>query len=150
MDERALPAGTSISARQEICAVNAWRELKHSLALRMPIPLLLLWRGVCLRCPRCGRSKLFHHWHTLTMEERCAVCGWIFEREEGYWTGAIAVNLIVTEVLVAAAIIPLAILQTPLLPLLLIGVPATILFPILFYRYSKSLWMTIDLSLIHI
>ncbi|MEO7003332.1 MAG: DUF983 domain-containing protein [Ktedonobacterales bacterium] len=124
--------------------MNTWKELKHSLGLRIPIPLLLLWRGVCLRCPRCGKGKLFRHWYTLTMEHRCSNCGWVFEREEGYWTGAMAINLIVTELLIAAGAIPLAIMQAPILPLLLIGIPATILFPILFYRYSKSLWMTVD------
>jgi uncharacterized protein (DUF983 family) len=104
--------------------------------------LLLLGRAMRLRCPRCGRGKLYSHGYT--MYERCVVCGWVFEREEGYWTGAMAVNLVATEIVVAAVVIPLAALQVPALPLYGLGIPFTILLPILGYRHSKSVWMAID------
>ncbi len=81
------------------------------------------------------------------MYERCSYCGWSFEREEGYWTGAMAINLVVTEVVVAIGVIPPAVLQAPLLPLLTIGISATILLPILLYRHSKSFWMALDFLL---
>ena len=83
-----------------------------------------------LRCPRCGKGKLYSHGYT--MYERCAVCGWVFEREEGYWTGAMAVNLVVEqEIVVAVVVIPLAALQVPPLPLygLHQAIPFTILLP---------------------
>lgn len=102
----------------------------------------LFWRGLLLRCPRCGKAKLFRR--GFTMYDRCPNCDWVFEREEGYWTGAMAVNLVISEIIVAVVVIPLAAMQTPLLPLLAIGIPATALLPILFYRHSKSLWMCID------
>jgi uncharacterized protein (DUF983 family) len=108
----------------------------------MAMVLLLLWRGLRLRCPRCGVGKLYRG--VLTMHERCPHCNWVFEREEGYWTGAVAVNLIVSELIVAAFVVPLAAMQTPLLPLLAIGLPVTVLLPFLFYRHSKSMWMAID------
>ena len=82
------------------------------------------------------------------MYERCSVCGWTFEREEGYWTGAMGINLVVTEFLVAIGVVVPAALQAPLLPLLSIGLAAAILLPILFYRHSKSFWMAVDF-LIH-
>ena len=107
--------------------------------------LLLVSRGVRQRCPRCGIGKLFKR--GFTMYERCSHCGWVYEREEGYWTGAIAINLIVTELIVAAVVIPLAAMQVQLVPLFAIGLPATALLPLLFYRWSKSLWMTIDFML---
>jgi uncharacterized protein (DUF983 family) len=107
--------------------------------------LLLLWRALLLRCPRCGKGKLFQHGYT--MHETCSVCGWRFEREEGYWTGAMAVNLVVTELLIAVVIFPLAVSGVPAAPLLIIGVPVTIALPFLFYRHSKSFWMTIDFLL---
>jgi uncharacterized protein (DUF983 family) len=81
------------------------------------------------------------------MYERCSYCGWSFEREEGYWTGAMGINLVVTESVVAIGVIPPAILQAPLLPLLTIGIGATILLPILLYRHSKSFWMALDFML---
>ena len=62
-----------------------------------PRALTLLWRGVCLRCPRCGARSLFRTW--FAMHERCAVCGLRFEREQGYFLGAIYINYGVTVVL---------------------------------------------------
>jgi uncharacterized protein (DUF983 family) len=106
----------------------------------------LFVRGMRLRCPRCGKGKLFRR--RFTMYERCTHCGWVFEREEGYWTGAMAVNLVFSELIVAAFVIPLAAAQVPLVPLFAIGLPITALLPFLFYRHSKSFWMSIDF-LIH-
>src|SRR5437763_10294951 len=71
----------------------------------------ILIRGLLLRCPYCGKGKLFRKGFTkgFTMYERCSVCGWRFEREEGYWTGAIAVNIVMTLLLTAVCLVPLAI-----------------------------------------
>ncbi|HEX9038052.1 MAG TPA: DUF983 domain-containing protein [Ktedonobacterales bacterium] len=107
--------------------------------------LQLIWRALILRCPKCGKGKLYRR--GFTMFERCAVCGWRFEREEGYWTGAMAVNLVITELLVAGGVVPLAISGVPAAPLLIVGVPVTIALPFLLYRHSKSLWMAIDFLL---
>src|SRR5262244_2199554 len=96
----------------------------------------LLWRGLLLRCPRCGQGKLFER--GFKMYERCSVCGWVFEREEGYWTGAMALNLVASELIVVMiVVIPLVALRVPLLPLFAIGLPLTALLPFLFYRHSK-------------
>lgn len=85
------------------------------------------------------------------MYERCPVCSWRYEREEGYWTGAIAVNLVVTESLIALIGVPLAIAfavsQTPMTLLLAILLPMPILLPFLFFRHAKSFWMSIDFIL---
>ena len=107
--------------------------------------LKLLWRALILRCPRCGKGKLYRR--GFTMYQVCPVCGWRFEREEGYWTGAMAVNLVVTELLIAATVVPLAFVGVPALPLLLVGIPVTVALPFLFYRHSKSFWMAIDFML---
>jgi uncharacterized protein (DUF983 family) len=106
---------------------------------------ILFVRGLFLRCPLCGKGKLYRR--GFSMNEKCPVCDWHFEREEGYWTGAMAVNLIVSELLVAVVVIPLAAMQVPLVPLFAIGLPATALLPVIFYRHSKSFWMGIDLIL---
>lgn len=106
---------------------------------------ILFVRGLLLRCPRCGKGKLFRR--GFAMYEKCPVCGWHYEREEGYWTGAMAVNLVVSELIVAAVVIPLAAVQTSLVPLFVIGLPATALLPVIFYRHSKSFWMSIDFML---
>jgi uncharacterized protein (DUF983 family) len=109
----------------------------------------ILIRGLLLRCPYCGKGKLFRR--GFTMYEKCPVCGWRYEREEGYWTGAVAVNLVVTELLIALVVVPLAVAlalaQKPITLLLIIGLPMPFILPFLFFRHAKSLWMSIDFML---
>ncbi|TMC19765.1 MAG: DUF983 domain-containing protein [Chloroflexi bacterium] len=106
----------------------------------------ILIRGLLLRCPNCGKGKLFRR--GFTMYEKCPVCGWRYEREEGYWTGAVAVNLVVTELLIALVAVPLAVAlalaQKPVTLLIIIGLPLPFILPFLFFRHAKSLWMSID------
>jgi uncharacterized protein (DUF983 family) len=109
----------------------------------------ILIRGLLLRCPYCGKGKLFRR--GFTMYEKCPVCGWRYEREEGYWTGAIAVNLVVTELLIALVAVPLAVAlalaQQPVTLLIIIGLPLPFVLPFLFFRHAKSFWMSIDFML---
>ena len=109
--------------------------------------LILLGRGLRLRCPVCGRGKLYRRW--FKMYDQCPVCHFTYEREAGYYTGAIAVNIILSELLITAITIPLAVNQSvPFVPLLLWGLIMPVLFPLLFYRHAKSLWMSID-NMVH-
>ena len=108
--------------------------------------ITILIRGLLLRCPYCGKGKLFRK--RFTMYERCPVCGWRYEREEGYWTGAIAVNLVVTQFLIAFVAVPLAIWlalnHQPITLLVVIGLPLPFILPFIFFRHAKSLWMSFD------
>jgi uncharacterized protein (DUF983 family) len=113
----------------------------------IPVPLLLLWRGVRMRCPRCGQGKLYRRLWRLTMYDECPVCHWKYEREEGYWTGAMAVDLVVVELLVGVLIFMFNVWGYPLLPQFIIGFAIAIICPIIFYPYAKSLWMTLDFLL---
>ncbi len=115
----------------------------------MASPVTILIRGLLLRCPNCGKGKLFRR--GFTMYEKCPVCGWRYEREEGYWTGAVAVNLVVTELLIALVAVPLAVAlalaQKPITLLIIIGLPMPFILPLLFFRHAKSFWMSIDFML---
>ena len=51
-----------------------------------------LRRAMGLRCPRCGRSPLFTG--LVRMVPRCPVCGLDFERETGYFIGAIYYHML--------------------------------------------------------
>src|SRR5215471_16966944 len=98
--------------------------------------LLLLRRGLRQRCPVCGRGKVFSGW--FKTYERCPVCNFAYEREPGYYTGAMAFNLVVSELLIAAIAIPLAVIQSvPLVILIALGVTLAFLLPLLFYRPTK-------------
>ena len=105
--------------------------------------LLLLKRGLRQRCPVCGRGKIFSG--IFKTYERCPACGFAFEREPGYYTGAMAVNLVVSELLIVIIAVPLAASQAvPVITLIILGCTIPILLPLLFYRPTKSLWMSFD------
>lgn len=106
----------------------------------------LIGRGLRKRCPRCGQPKIFEGWFKL--RPSCPRCGYRFEREEGYWVGAIIINTAVIEslfvlgfVVVLVATLP----DVPWPPLLAVALVTNGLFPWLFYPFSKTLWMAIDL-----
>lgn len=111
---------------------------------------LLLGRGLVKRCARCGSGGLFTTW--TKMVDTCPRCGMRFEREEGYWVGAMTVNIVVTEIWFVIFLV-IGILLTwpelPVLPLVGIGVVVNGLFPVFFYPFSKTVWLAIDLAFFH-
>ena len=56
------------------------------------------------RCPRCGEGRIYES--GMKMNERCPVCNLLFERERGYFLGAMYVSYaMATAFLVAALVI---------------------------------------------
>ena len=55
-----------------------------------PVALVAMWREQAAilrqRCPRCFTGQVFRG--LIDMNERCPVCDLEFEREPGYFTGA--------------------------------------------------------------
>jgi uncharacterized protein (DUF983 family) len=111
--------------------------------------LLFTWRGVTKACPNCGCRGLFERWFTL--RTTCPSCGLYFEREEGYWTGAIFANLFLTLVLFVLLTVTAMAITLPAPPVaeLIVGsVLFTIAFPLFFYPFSKTVWMALDRAFI--
>lgn len=79
------------------------------------------------------------------MLARCPVCRLRVEREQGYFVGAIYLNYGATIVTVMVGYFGLHFFARPSLwqQLLLWG-GFSILFPLWFFRYSKSLWLSLD------
>src|SRR5712692_7258118 len=104
---------------------------------------LALRRAIALRCPRCGGTPLFRGW--FAMAPACALCGLRFERAQGYFVGAIYVNYAVTAILAIGGFFLLwgltALSTAAQLALL---VPVVILFPLWFFRYSRSFWLALE------
>ena len=104
---------------------------------------LLLGRGLRLRCPRCGESRLFTGW--FAMLPRCGFCGLRFERAQGYFVGAIYVNYGVTVLIAMAGYFVLWNTTTiSTAGQLALWVPFVVLFPLWFFRYSRSLWLALE------
>lgn len=95
------------------------------------------------RCPRCREGRMFRG--TVTMNDPCPHCGLIFQREEGYFLGAMYVSYALSTLLfgviyVAWALVlgwfgvwtALASIATyaPLIPMV--------------FRYSRVLWIYWD------
>jgi uncharacterized protein (DUF983 family) len=102
-----------------------------------------LGRALRLRCPRCGGTALFRGW--FSMAEACALCGLRYERAQGYFVGAIYVNYAATAILALGAFFllwSLTALSTG--AQLALVVPIVILFPLWFFRYSRSLWLALE------
>jgi len=117
---------------------------------RHPIPGAgtMLSRTLRRRCPLCGAGGIFRGWFEL--RDRCPDCGFSFEREEGYWTGALIVNIGGAQILFFAVFLGgLAVTwpDVPWLALLLAGLAVMATFPIVFYPYSKTLWLWGDLTI---
>lgn len=103
----------------------------------------VLARGLHLRCPRCGAAPLFRG--PFSMYPECLSCDFRFEREQGYFVGAIYVNYAVTAVMAIVGYFTLdyALGMAPNHQLILWGAFAVV-FPLLFFRYSRSLWLSVE------
>ncbi len=60
--------------------------------------LLLIARAIRLRCPACGRGKIFRGY--FTMHDACPHCGRPFQRGAGFFLGSIYFNYGITALLV--------------------------------------------------
>lgn len=83
------------------------------------------------------------------MTEHCRRCGIEFEREEGYWVGAMIINTTLTFATFLVVFGGSIILTWPDVPwtaVLVVTIAANILIPVWFYPISKTLWMAFELS----
>jgi hypothetical protein len=72
-----------------------------------------------------------------------------FEREPGYWTGAIAINTIIIGGLFTIVLVVTMILTVPDIPwvtVLMLVVPLMTIGPMVVYPFSKTLWLAVDLG----
>jgi hypothetical protein len=79
------------------------------------------------------------------MRMRCPACGLATEREPGYFVGAIYLNYGVTVAIAVAGYFGLEAWLAPA-PRTQVALWAgfAVLFPLWFFRYSKSLWLCLD------
>ena len=101
-------------------------------------------RGILtLRCPRCRQGPLFTG--ILEMPERCPVCGLIYEREHGYFVGAMAISYGLAIALVAILFfVLLAITRWSLEWVLLAASLAFLPLAPVCLRYARALWIHLD------
>lgn len=112
----------------------------------------MLWRGLTLRCAFCGGREVFQSWFEL--KQRCPSCAHRFDQEEGFFLGAYALNLALTEGILLASIVPYIFLSATdphagrsVWPFVFIAVVGAVAGPLVFFPFSRTLWVALDLTL---
>jgi len=96
-----------------------------------------------LRCPRCLEGRVWSGF--LTMYARCPTCGLEFEREPGYFTGAMLVSYALAVPVLGAMVIALMVLGgLEAVPALLIGDTIYLALVPFIFRYSRVVWLHFD------
>jgi uncharacterized protein (DUF983 family) len=110
---------------------------------RLALARRLLARALRLLCPGCGAASLFER--GFRMRPRCPACGLVFEREAGYFVGAIYINYGLTVTIALAGYFLLDAWPTPPLRVQ-VGLwgAFAVLFPLGSFRHSKALWLALD------
>ena len=96
-----------------------------------------------LRCPRCGVGRLYAK--PFKMCDNCSHCELKFEREQGYFIGAIYINYTATVAIAVPGFFLLdAFTAMTIHQQLALWVPFAVVFPLLFFHHSRSLWLVLD------
>ena len=100
-------------------------------------------RGVTLRCPICGGGRLFRN--MLQMHSDCSQCGFRFERPAGYFLGSTYINYGITALITTVSYVVLLFGFGWKKEVLLPGLVAfCLIFPLVFFRFARSLWLSLD------
>lgn len=103
----------------------------------------VLLRCLLLRCPACGLASIVLR--PFQIKEQCPSCDSMFKREEGFFVGAVAINLVTTEAVILAMCVGGVLVAgfnfESMLPALL---ATALVFPAAFYHHSWSAWLTFD------
>ncbi len=108
----------------------------------------LLWRGLAKHCPRCGGGHVYRNW--FKMKERCPTCGYLFEREPGFFVGAYLINFTIVEGFLFVMLMGFIAWkdQNPdagMTLAIVIGLFIGLVGPVIFYPYSRTIWSALDL-----
>jgi uncharacterized protein (DUF983 family) len=98
--------------------------------------------GLIGRCPRCHGGGMFAR--GLAIRPVCQHCGLRFETASGEMTGGMGINITLTLVIVIVAAAYFG--MNPAVPLtpLLLGLGAfAVIFPIVFYRPARGIWIAL-------
>jgi uncharacterized protein (DUF983 family) len=103
----------------------------------------MIGNGVRLKCPRCGVGALYRR--PFSMHGTCPHCGLKLEREQGYFVGAIYINYAATVLIAVPGFFILDVFTSMTLhQQLALWVPFAVVFPLVFFHHSRSLWLALD------
>ena len=99
----------------------------------------IIARGLTNRCPNCGGRSLFKAGTLFELNESCPACGLRYEKDEGFYLGAMSLNYGITLV---GALTPVALLwyygvlggRTAVV----LALALSVVIPVTLYRSSRS------------
>jgi uncharacterized protein (DUF983 family) len=102
----------------------------------------VLLRVLWLRCPRCGKGRLYRRW--FSMYPKCNACELDFNREPGFYLGSIYVNYGLTAVMTMVLYYFGFTRGVPPNQLLILLMVFCLLFPIVLFRHARAVWLAFD------
>jgi len=103
----------------------------------------LLRRALRLKCPECGLGPLYKS--LFKMNARCEYCGLVYEREQGYFVGAIYLNVIATESLLLGTLVVYGLITGRIdETILTVLVALALTLPLVYFHHTRSFWLCID------
>lgn len=101
---------------------------------------LYFLRALLLRCPSCGQATIARR--LLAIHDQCRECGLFFIHDDGFWQGAWHFNYFLGSLLaIVPSIVFVATGAWSGVTAVLFGSAVSVLFPVLFYWHSHSLWI---------
>ena len=99
-------------------------------------------RGLLNACPNCGGRTLFSSGKLFRVNKECPRCSLRFERDEGFFLGSMSLNYGFTLIVFLLPVLGLYLagILSGVIVSVLAGVGAVV-FPMLFYRSSRSWWL---------
>lgn len=96
-----------------------------------------------LRCPVCGKASIVKA--PFRIRDQCSSCQTVFQREQGFFVGAILINVVTTElVILLAYLASLPVINAHYQFVLTMLFVIAVSFPVAFYHHSWSIWLTFD------
>jgi uncharacterized protein (DUF983 family) len=110
----------------------------------------MVGRALLRRCPWCGgRKAWFTGW--FRKQERCPTCGLRWRRgQDGFETGAITINIIVTFGLMTIVFVAVTVAtypELPIAPFVIAMLVVAAVVPVLLYPLSYTIWSAVDLAM---
>ena len=107
----------------------------------------MLRRAAVLKCPLCGSRRTFiRRW--IGRYERCRTCGIRWNREQGFELGSVGLNFLFTFVVIAVGMVVAFVSTSPDFPVLALTLgfmAGAIVLPLLFFPFTNTLWLAVDL-----
>lgn len=100
-------------------------------------------RALRLCCPACGLASIVQR--PFHVKHHCSQCRALFKREEGFFVGAILMNVVTSELIIlVVCFIALLLFGADYEDVLKVLFLVAVLFPVLFFHHSWSFWLAFD------